>query len=948
MFKNFRIAFLLFFTVLSLPLRAQEDVAVQYKTAMAAFDKGEWAAAASGLQLVITEAAPGSQLEPVFFTLCAAYYNAADYPNAIKSFLAFQQSFPKSGRLTQIQMGLAQTYLLSKEPEKAAEIFRYLERIPEFRDDALIAQAKAMQDAGKPAEAIVALKKLVDPGIKTEGAARGGIMLVPLYLADQQNAGKGIDLLRQLQGNIALVENVTELNTLCLTTGDSYFRNQSYEDALTCYRLVRKRDQVLEFQKARIGAMKKRQAEIVTAIRANPAGAANYFSANNKIRADIVDAEKLYAKFAGLPNYTPLLYVRIGRCFYETKRKWESLVVYDELLSQFPKVPESETALFGSIVSLSDVGQYELVQEKAVRYLQDFPNAVNATAAGYLQAAAATQLENNDEAVQLLTKYLATHSEGEVELQARAEKDATVFGARSEIEAMFRKQSRILLGQTYFSMSRYKESAAAFAEYLTKFPQEAETEDIEYRMAMCQFFDGESNAAVEALKKYMAKYPEGRYVPDARLRLAMQDFSDEQFDKALAATQKWEADFPKHEQLGEVLSLQGDTLAAQGKKQEAVDSYVRAAKTTTNTDISGNALGEAAKLLQSGGKWEEIGAIFQDFIKTRPDDPIVPAGVYWTSRSLSHQGKQEEAKQFAAETIVRYIQDRNREGVELLLTQLAQLCAKKSAQPEGTTAPLPEAEIDRLLLPVAKMDNPTARARLIFTKAELARLQRRPEDVSRLKEEIAKDFSPDDLSPTILGQLGDFLTAKGDFDKATVYFEQLRNDFPKSGNIDFAYNGLGQIALARKEYDKALAFFTDALEKYPGNEKLKDATVGKAQALMALNRLDEAEKVFQQISSVREWRGETTALSVYSLGRIEELRKKLPEAIAYYQRVYVAYKKYLPWVAKAYTSSGEAFEKLGKRQEAINTYQEMMRNPKLASFPETELARKRLQELGAS
>jgi TolA-binding protein len=60
----------------------------------------------------------------------------------------------------------------------------------------------------------------------------------------------------------------------------------------------------------------------------------------------------------------------------------------------------------------------------------------------------------------------------------------------------------------------------------------------------------------------------------------------------------------------------------------------------------------------------------------------------------------------------------------------------------------------------------------------------------------------------------------------------------------------------------------------------------------------------------------------------------------------VGYQKFLPWVAKAYLKSGECFEKLGKKEEAVRTYQEMLRNEKLAPFEETSAARKRLQELG--
>ena len=62
--------------------------------------------------------------------------------------------------------------------------------------------------------------------------------------------------------------------------------------------------------------------------------------------------------------------------------------------------------------------------------------------------------------------------------------------------------------------------------------------------------------------------------------------------------------------------------------------------------------------------------------------------------------------------------------------------------------------------------------------------------------------------------------------------------------------------------------------------------------------------------------------------------------------MYVGYQRFLPWVAKAYVKSAECFEKLGKQQEALNTYREMLKNEKLQNFTEYEAAKKRLQETG--
>jgi TolA-binding protein len=127
---------------------------------------------------------------------------------------------------------------------------------------------------------------------------------------------------------------------------------------------------------------------------------------------------------------------------------------------------------------------------------------------------------------------------------------------------------------------------------------------------------------------------------------------------------------------------------------------------------------------------------------------------------------------------------------------------------------------------------------------------------------------------------------------------------------------------------------------------MKELSLGKAKTLLALEKFDEAKKVFEQVASVREWRGEATAFSVYSLGEIEAKRQHWAEANAYFQRVYVGYQKFLPWVARAYMRSGECFEKLNKQQEAANTYRELLRNEKLASFAEAAEARKKLEALG--
>jgi tetratricopeptide (TPR) repeat protein len=195
--------------------------------------------------------------------------------------------------------------------------------------------------------------------------------------------------------------------------------------------------------------------------------------------------------------------------------------------------------------------------------------------------------------------------------------------------------------------------------------------------------------------------------------------------------------------------------------------------------------------------------------------------------------------------------------------------------------------------------------------------------------------------------MGDCLLQAGKPDQAADYYHYLLDTYDQSPLVDYGYNGLGQIAYDAKDYKKALDYYTKALDKGVATNKLKEITLGQAQSLLALNRLDEAKPVFEQVASNRAWRGEATALSVFSLGKIQMLKQKYAEANAFYQRVFVAYQKYPAIQAKAYLGSGEAFEKLGQPTDAANTYNEMLRNPNLASYPEAQEIKERLQALSA-
>ena len=927
-------------SITNAPGQDSRDLATAHSQAMAEFQAGNYARAATDLEALVGRVEVTPQVEPIFYTIGSAYFNAGDYPKAIAAFETYRAKFPRGQHAGGASFAIAQSNLLSKNFKEAAAQMAVLENDPQLREQALLFEAEAFKATGKSDDAIGVLEKLTGQEIRTADAMRGAIMLAQLY-AQKADGAKALRTLEMIHQKIALADNIIELNALTVDLGDKFYDKQQFKEALACYRYARPREQIIRLQNDRIAGMQRRIDENLAAVRANPAQITQLAPANKQIKESIANAQNLRADFEKLPSITAAIYLRLGRCFYGLDRKWEAVVVNQEILDRFKEGPECEPALFGLIVALADVNQSQRAEERCEQYLRDFKNGPNAATVGYLSGVVALQAGDPKAAENYFSRILKTQP-----------------------KSQFREQIRYLFGNAKFMAGIYDEAVTAYKEYLSEFPKGASAEDVKYRIALCALFAGKYQDAMNQFQDYVADHPNGSFLADARYRLAVCKYAASLYDQVIADCQTWEKQFPSNPQLGEVLALLGDAYAASNREAVATPVYIRSYQTAPTDEVVNYSLFAASKLLQKTGEWGKVAELFSGFIKDKPENPTVVSAIYWIGKAKAHEGKIDEAKQLTADTIKKYVADPKHDAVEQLITQLAQLCVKKKpvvaggADPgfgSGTTAQPgspppattdPGTELDRLLSSTADEKSATAKARILFARAELARLRHQPDEEENRIAQIAREFKPEDLSPFLLGEVGDYLLRTEKVDQAVGFYQWLQDDFSKSQMVDYAYRGLGEIAYQRRDYPTALRYFTDGTKKIVAGQKLKDISLGRAKSLLALGKLDEAQKGFEQVASVREWRGEATACSVYSLGQIAAKRGKWAEANAYFQRVYVGYQKFLSWVAKAYIASGESFEKLGQTQEATNTYRELLRNEKLANFPEATEARKRLQALG--
>lgn len=942
-----------------LDMATVEAMTQGFNRGMAAFEKRDWANAIAEMEKVIAIVenypdkkameAPKLRLAPVYYTVGAAAFNVPDYPKAIAAFERFANEFPKNEKVPEARLAIARGTFLNKDYAKAAHLFAELEQYPSLHDQALAIQAQCFKESGKTAELVAVVEKMIADGITTTAQAGAALLLAQV----RSQAGE-LDqlavLLEQLIAHRQFVENVVVLNSLIVDLGDLQAEKGQYEQASRTYLNVMPPAQVILFQKQRIEFLERRIAANEAAAAQAPQSAMSILGQNTELQPVLEQARALLEEFEKLPDYMPGLLLRNARCWYGRDKKWESILVYERLMERYPNaVKEKEAALFGCVICYADLMQVKTCQQLCVQYLKDYPQGENAGTVAYVQGAVALQA-------------------GDVRGAA------TLFGTLVDSHAgsTFIDQMYLMLGSAHFSLGELDDALRTYQRYITKFPNGPALEEAQYRAAIIPVFQGKYEAGWKTVEAFLKEHPKSQYAEDAKYRLMICKYAANLYDDVLADAAKWQKDHPGGIMEAEVLSLKGDCLAAMLKNQEAADAYMKAAKLAATDEVLNYALNEASKLLQKLGDMTQLSKLWEDFIKQQPDHPSVVAGIYWIGKAKTRDGKVDEAKQIIVEQLKRCLNNQKNEAVEMLLQQLAQLCWKrprpKAPPPAPTPAllmdkdgkpipapdppappPLPPwdamADLEQQIAPLNAIAEAGGRPRLAYVRLELLKLLKQQEQADDLMRKIAA-AKPEVLSPQLLALAGAFMQSKKLDAEATVFYNYLKDNYLKSAWLDYAYAGLGAMALAKGDARQALELYTLAANEYTGS-KVKDSTLGLALALLETGRYSEAKKLFEQVAGTREWRGEATAQAVFYLGMVEEKQNKLAEAVAHYQRVFVAYQKYLPWVEKAYIKAALCFDKLGKRPEATAHLQEVLRHDKLGFEVKNE-ARKLLQQWGAA
>ncbi len=934
-----------------------------FKAGASAFQSGDYAGAAKSFEAVLSAGPTGEALETILFTLASTYFNQKNLPKAEEYYNRCLKEFPDGKNKTKALIAISQIQMQSG---RKADAEQTLKKASEGSGDlaarARLAQASMLADSGKPEEALLALRPMVAGGIKDDLTVQAAMAIVEIE-SKQGKLDEALKLLDQLQASSELIDNPLQLDILAVRIGDGLLAKGERQKALRMYAIVRPKQVVMDLQKKRIESLGETIADNTASLQKNPKSFMEINAINARLKDDQKQLQTVLDQFEKMPDTEVPVRLRQAKAYDELDQKWETILIWESLLdsSKDPKVRED--ALFSIGSAFCSLGMPDDAVPVLDRYIAEYPTGKYASQAGYLKGAVALEAGDFPKAEMVFGTLM---EKGDSSLLAA---DMQFLLANSEFAQASDPKTP--------NPSKYKEAIEDYQKYLAKFPSGKFAEECTYRIPLSSFQLGDYGKALEGFQDYAKKFPEGTFSGDAGYRIALCYEAANKYDDVIRLCDEWLKKHQGEAVQGEILSLKGDAYAAKEMTAESAAAYRDSLKYAESDELLKYSLFEANKQYQKLNDWDAIDEMFRRFAQQHPKHPAAVAAVYWVSKAKIKQGKPEEAKKYLAESILKNINDRRQDAVEMLLTQLAQSCSKRprpplipkeispsSAQgvangpvadasatppPRPSPTPLPPYDADADFAKYLNESNagvaPLDKARLRFALGQLAGFTKRPDRQKELMASIYKDFPPDQLSAMLLSECGQIALQRGEIDKAKAFFKELMESFPKSDLLEYAYCGMGETALARNQPAEAIRWFDDAVEKANADAKLADITYGKGSALLALGKLDDAKKIFEQVASTKEWRGEITAKALMSMGELEEKRGKPDAALQYYQRVYVAYQRYPSVVIPAYLKAADAFVKIGKPGDAAKNLKDMLSKPRLAASPLADQARKKLESL---
>jgi TolA-binding protein len=296
------------------------------------------------------------------------------------------------------------------------------------------------------------------------------------------------------------------------------------------------------------------------------------------------------------------------------------------------------------------------------------------------------------------------------------------------------------------------------------------------------------------------------------------------------------------------------------------------------------------------------------------DSPALRSGRIRVITSLYRTGKNKDAEQRTTEFLKLYGADRN---------------ALAEFEFEKAMALFRSEEYDRSLAILqafrSKYDSTEFLPQAYFWIGKILEAKELPDSALKQYDFVMRTFPRSDILPKIYLALGNIYFFKENYDEAVKYY-RLIVDKPNLSPelLPFAMNNLIEAYKEVGLYDGALELTRNFIERYPGDESILNKKVDLGVLYQKLGYYDQA---IVQLQGLLETTNKDLESEIrYYLGESYYYKGEYQQSILEFLKVpYLITKKTkIDWTPNSFYMSAQSYEKMGKFDQALNMYQQII------------------------
>ncbi len=692
-------------------------------------------------------------------------------------------------------------------------------------------------------------------------------------------------------------------NMALMEGGDQAFDKGNYARALVLYRMVRLKDEVLPVYNKQVVALETALTQPLPWV---PLNERDHQQSERQDEQDRLEGLKQTILFYTDTGYDQDLMVRKAQCYDAMQRYRLSVAAYSYIYNRFPEHHLAEQCRASAFQSLLSLDDQDAALAAGRDYLTRYPNG---------------RFED-EVTVSLMQLYLS-----------RGELPVVVELGRHALEVLPNRrladQITYLLGITLLQQQNWAPAFELFSQVKEKWPQSVYVQDAAYWGSMCYLFEGRFKEAIAAFNEYLNNpaYNPSRFAADASYRLGVAQYGVENFAEAEGTFNKFLKLYPDSPLVSEAYSMLGDLRGADGELDRALTFYQKASAKAVDAEQDSYAVFQSAQTYELQKHYTEIVDLMKAYIARRGVQTHFADAGLWIGKACKAQGDRRQALTIDLQMLSDFGNDPALSGIDQIMMQILDDVKAKQGADDLIFA------TTRLTEEHALARQKNERALALRLTALLARLSGESGHERYANELLAeKDMAV--FSPLPLIILAETFAARSDAENTGRIAEEFKARFAGSEQLIDLLNIEASACLSAQQYEKTIALTEEVFSRFDGNPRAILSRKLQADAFRLSGNWPKAVETYQKVFSTRTERGALTPETLYWIGVCKREQGDIEKAFAFFQRVYALYRSHPEWAAKAYEASADCLQKLGRNDEVIKTWKEMVADPSIQNTPE--------------